>query len=392
MNILMKNANIIIPYEIKVNSSLEIEDGRIANVFDGSSLNESIYDFVIDVKGHFLSPGFIDIHNHGNFGHDFMEGTYKAMESISDFHLKNGVTSYLATIMTEDIGAIRKAIDGVKDYIEKDGNSNKLTSKAMGIYLEGPYFAIEKKGAQPEKHIKNPDLKEIKELIKRANNHIKIVSLAPELSGAYDIIRYLSKEGIIVSAGHTIATFDETKKAIDLGITHATHLYNGMRAFNHREPGVVGAVLTDERVVCEIICDGIHNHYNALDLAVKVKGKYGVILISDSMMATGMEDGKYLLGGKDVFLKNGEVRLADGALAGSILTLNKAVYNMNKYVIVPLEDAVRMASLNPARAIGVDDIKGSIEIGKDADLIIFDENVNILGAMVKGKYNMDNVL
>jgi N-acetylglucosamine-6-phosphate deacetylase len=392
MKMLMKNANIIIPYEIKRNSSLVIEDGRIANIFDGKSLNENIYDLVIDVKGHFLSPGFIDIHNHGGLGHDFMEGTYKALDSIADFHLKNGVTSLLATIMTEDINTIRKAINGAKNYIENAGNSSKLKSQVLGIYLEGPYFALEKKGGQPEKHIKKPDLEEIKELIKYADNHIKIVSLAPELKGADDIIRYLRKEGILVSAGHTNATLEEAKNAIELGVTQATHLYNGMRAFNHREPGVIGAVLTDDRVICEIICDGIHNHFLSLDLAVKLKGMDKVILISDSMMAAGMKDGKYLLGGQDVFMKDGEARLVDGALAGSTHSLNKAVYNMIKNGIVPLEDAVKMASLNPAKAIGLDDVKGSIEIGKDADLIIFDENVNIIGVMVKGKYNMDNVL
>ena len=158
-----------------------------------------------------------------------------------------------------------------------------------------------------------------------------------------------------------------------------------MRAYSHREPGVIGAVLTDERVACEMICDGIHLHVGAMDLAVKMKGKDGIILISDAMMATGLEDGKYELGGQDVYVKEGAARLEDGTLAGSTLTLNKAVYNMVHMVNIPLEDAVRMASLNPARAIGVDNKKGSIEIGKDADLIIFDDDLNILKAMVKGK-------
>lgn len=208
---------------------------------------------------------------------------------------------------------------------------------------------------------------------------------AAELEGAKESIKYLKEKGITISAGHTNATFDEAKAGIDLGITHATHLYNGMRAYSHREPGVIGAVLTDERVACEMISDGIHLHVGAMDLAVKMKGKSGIILISDAMMATGLDDGKYELGGQDVYVKEGAARLEDGTLAGSTLTLNKAVYNMVNMVNVPLEDAVRMASLNPAKAIGLDNKKGSIEIGKDADLIIFDENIDISVTIVKGQ-------
>ncbi|MCF6463117.1 N-acetylglucosamine-6-phosphate deacetylase [Clostridium sp. Cult1] len=385
MKTLIKNTNIITPYEIKKGSSLVIEDGKIADIFNGEIYNEESYDKIIDGEGKYLSPGFIDLHNHGNFGHDAMEGTYEALDIIADFHIKKGVTSFLATTMTEEADKIKKAVKNIGEYVNDGENNRDVKAQVLGVYLEGPYFSMEKKGAQPPQYIKNPDLEEIKNLIELSKNTIKIVALAPEIEGAKEAIKYLKEKGITISAGHTNGTFDEAKSGIDLGITQATHLYNGMRAYSHREPGVIGAVLTDERVACEMICDGIHLHVGAMDLAVKMKGKDGIILISDAMMATGLEDGKYELGGQDVYVKEGAARLEDGTLAGSTLTLNKAVYNMVHMVNIPLEDAVRMASLNPARAIGVDNKKGSIEIGKDADLIIFDDDLNILKAMVKGK-------
>lgn len=385
MKILIKNANIITPYEIKRDSSLAIEDGKIANIFHEKVVDEKGFDEVIDAEGKYLSPGFIDIHNHGNFGHDAMEGTYEALDSMANYHIQNGVTSYLATTMTSDVQNIKEALKVAGEYITNGSNYSKVKSQVLGIYLEGPYFSMEKKGAQPPEYIKNPDLDEIKEFIKVSNNTIKVVSLAPELEGAEEFTRYLKNEGIMIAAGHSDATFDEAKIGIDAGITIATHLYNGMKAFSHREPGIIGAVLTDERVTCEMICDGIHLHVGAMDLAVKMKGKDGIILISDAMMATGLEDGKYELGGQAVYVKDGAARLKEGNLAGSTLTLNRAVYNIVNMVNVNLEDAVRMATLNPAKAIGVDDVKGSIEIGKDADLIIFDENINVSNAIIKGK-------
>lgn len=385
MKTLIRNANIITPYEIKRCSNLAIEDGKIADIFSGEIKDVDSYDEIIDAEGKYLSPGFIDLHNHGNFGHDAMEASYEALESMADFHIKNGITAYLATTMTEHPEKIRAAVKNIGEYIESGSNDSKVKAQVLGIYLEGPYFSMEKKGAQPPEYIKDPDLDEIKELIELSKNNIKVVAIAPELKGAKESIKYLKNEGITISAGHTNATFEEAKTGIDLGITQGTHLYNGMRSYSHREPGVVGAVLTDERVACEMICDGIHLHAGAMDLAVKMKGKEGIILISDAMMATGLQDGKYVLGGQDVYVKEGAARLEDGTLAGSTLTLNKAVYNMVHMVNVPLKDAVRMASLNPAKAIGMDDRKGSIEIGKDADLIIFDEDIKVSKALIKGK-------
>ncbi len=383
MKMLIKNVNIITPYEIKRNGSLSIEDGIISNILDGDA-SEEYYDKIIDGENEYLAPGFIDIHNHGNFGHDVMEATFESLISMADFHMKNGVTSFLATPMTESLDKIESAIKNVRKYIEEEKKAPKVRSQVLGIYLEGPYFSMERKGAQPPQYIKNPNVEEIKNLIELSNDNIKVVALAPELNGAKEAIKYLKNKGITVSAGHTDGKYDEVERGIELGISQATHLYNGMRPFSHREPGVIGAVLTDERVSCEIICDGVHLHPAAMKLAVKAKGKDGIILVSDAMMATGLKDGEYKLGGQNVFVKKGAARLADGTLAGSTLTLNRAVWNMVHMVGVPLEDAVRMASLNPAKSIGAGDRKGSIEIGKDADLIIFNDDLNILKVIIHG--------
>lgn len=383
MKILVKNANIITPYEIRKDSNLVIENGKIEGIIEDKIESEKGYDQIIDAKGEYLSPGFIDIHNHGNFGHDAMEGNFKALDSIGDFHVKNGVTSYLATTITAGFPEIKRALETVSAYMDREDPG--LRAQVLGVYLEGPYFSMEKKGAQPPEYIKGPRVEEVREFIKASRNTIKVVALAPELDGAGEVIRYLKGEGIAVAAGHSMATFKEAREGIDRGISIATHLYNGMRDFNHREPGIIGAVLTDDRVVCELICDGVHLHPAAMDLAVRAKGKDGIILISDAMMAAGLEDGEYELGGQAVYVRDGTARLEGGSLAGSTLTLNRAVYNMVNLVNAKLEDAVRMATLNPARAIGVDNIKGSIEIGKDADLIIFNKKIEVLKVIIKGR-------
>jgi len=384
MRKLIINGNIITPFEIREKSHLEIEDGVIKNILSQIPIDFKAYDEVIDAKGNFVSPGFIDIHTHGAYGYDSMEGTEEAIGTIGRFHRKNGVTSFLANVMTDSPERMREAIKRIAHYMGYRGENIHTTAQLLGIYLEGPYFSREKAGAQPREHVKLPNLEEIKEFVSLSENRIKVVALAPELEGAEEVIGYLKSKNIAVSAGHTMATFKETKEAIDLGVTLATHLYNGMRDFNHREVGVVGAVLTDERVMCEIIADGIHVHPEAIGMAVELKGKDKIVLISDSMMAAGLSDGEYTLAGQKVYVKNKEARIESGNLAGSTLTLDRAIYNMVHLVGVKLEDAVRMATLNPAKAIGVDSRKGSIEIGKDADLVIFDENMTIEKVFIKG--------
>lgn len=380
--LLFRNFKIITEDEVLIGYNLTVAGENIHSIFKGEASGE--FDLIIEGNGMFLSPGFIDIHNHGNSGYDVMDGTPKALEEMAKFHLKNGVTGFLAATMTASHQDIINAIDNANRFIEKNCASENF-SRLLGIYVEGPYFNSENKGAQKQEHIRELSIKELDEYIDAGKDSLKIISIAPETEGASSGIENIVKNGIIAACGHSKGTYEEIVSAIDRGVTLATHLYNGMRSFHHREPGIVGAALLDERIACEIICDGIHVHYGAVDIAYKLKGRKNLILISDAMRAAGMEDGIYELGGQDVIVSRGEARLKDGSLAGSTLTLNRAVKNLISNLHIPLEDAVFMASLSGAKVIGIDDESGSIKEGKLADLIIFDDEINIKSVFLKGK-------
>lgn len=381
MKTLIKNISLITPYEVFSNYAVVIDQSKIAEIGLEDNIKNEDVDLVIDGEGNFLAPGFIDIHNHGNMGYDIMDSTEEAVDNISRFHLGNGVTSYLGTVITSSYEDMSNAIMNIVNYKNKEE-----LAQLIGIHLEGPFFSMEKKGAQPGKYIKNPDIEEIKEIINMSQGRLKMVSLAPERPGALDIISHLKSKGITVALAHSNASFEEAEAGIYHGATVATHMYNGMREFAHREPGIIGATLLDERVYCEIIYDRIHLHDAAFKIALRMKGVDKIVLISDAMMAAGLSDDEYELGGQKVIVKNRVARLESGSLAGSTLNLRDAVYNMVSHLNIPIKDVIRMASLSPAKAIGIDKYKGSIEIGKDADLILIDKNINILGTMVMGKW------
>ncbi len=379
MKILFKNIKLISPDEVLYGYGLVISEGKIARIDLEQNINTEAISKVIDGQGQYLSPGFIDIHNHGNSGYDFMDASKEAIDNISKYHLKNGVTSFLGTVITQSYDNMLNAAKNIFEY------NNNNYSQLIGIHLEGPFFSAIKKGAQPEEYIKSPDMSFIKSIVNMFGNKLKMVSLAPEKEGALDLISYLKNENITVSMAHSNATYDETIEAINKGATVATHLYNGMRSFTHREPGIVGAALVDDRVFCEIIYDRIHLHDAVTKIAIKMKTKEKIILVSDAMRATGLSNGIYELGGQEVIVKESAARLKNGSLAGSTLSLRTAVYNMINHLNAPICDAVRMASLTPAEAINIDDKKGSIELGKDADLILFDDEINIKCVLIEGK-------
>lgn len=381
MTTLIKNVKILTPYNIILNNNLLVKDGKIIEILDEKNRKNKSFDGeIIDGGNNYLCPGFIDIHNHGNSGFDIMDAREEALDKISKFHIQNGVTSYLGTVVTSSYKDMLKAIDNIVEYENKSD-----LSEILGIHLEGPFFSIEKKGAQPEKYIKNPDLEYIEEVLKRSKNKLKMVSLAPEKKSSESLIEKLKENGVKIAMAHSMASYDEAIKAINSGVSIATHLFNGMRDFSHREPGLVGASLLDDRVFCELIYDRVHVHDAAASMAIRLKSVDKIVLVSDAMRAAGLEDGLYELAGQEVNVKGKEARLSSGALAGSLLNLNLAVKNMVEYLNIPIIDAVRMASINPARAIGVDKNKGSIEVGKDADLLLIDEKVNIIKVIKKGK-------
>jgi len=383
MKTLITNIQVVFKDEIASGIDVILKDGYIFEMRNRQDCIGVDYDEVIDGENGYLVPGYIDIHHHGNSGFDIMDGTIEALTHMGEFQASHGVTSFLGATMTNPKEAIVKALENAKNYIALSNKSSK-SSHFLGIYLEGPYFSAEKKGAQPIEFIRNGDMAEINEFMEAANHHIRVVAIAPELDGSLEIIRRLTQDGVKVALGHSNASYAEAEAGILAGGSIATHLYNGMRAFSHREPAIVGAVLTSDQIAAEMIVDMIHLHKAAIQLAYRSKGSEQLILVSDAMRATGLKDGEYDLGGQTVHVTDGKAKLANGTIAGSTLTLDKAVKNMVEVVGVPLVDAIKMASLNPARALGIDQHVGSIEKGKDADLVILNPDLTVKSVLLKG--------
>ena len=367
-----------------VNGKLVQKDGILENkvlVFDNKIIDicDNIPENceVIDAKGNYISPGLIDIHIHGSSGADVMDNTLEAINTISSSIAKNGVTGYLPTTMSMKKERIQNAFNTIKEAISNDNKGAKI----LGVLVEGPFININYKGAQNPDFIVKPDFDLVKDYI----DIIKIISLAPEVDENFEFIKKIKDEtDIILSICHSNATYDEAMASIDNGVSNITHLFNGMSPLNHREPGVVGAAFASDAFT-EIIADKIHVNKNVFQIVLNNKGKDKVVLITDSMRAASMEDGEYELGGQAVFVKDNSARLKNGSLAGSVLTLNKAVLNYFENTKLDLHEAINLASINPARSINIDDTKGSLEIGKDADIAIFDDNMNCHLTIVEGQ-------
>ena len=332
---------------------------------------------VIDAKGMYVTPGLIDVHVHGSCGADTMDQTVEAIKLISQGIAKNGVTSFLPTTMTMSREDIYGALDIVRECMNKTLNG----AKVLGAHLEGPFINAIYKGAQPERYIIKPSY----DFIKEYRDVIKLVTYAPEMDDNYSFTKEVKeKTDITLSIGHTNATYNQAKQAFACGCSHVTHLFNAMTPLNHREPGVVGAALTSD-VFTELIADTLHVNKELFQFILDNKGKDKMILITDSMRAGCMKDGKYDLGGQEVIVKDGAARLSSGTLAGSVLTLNKAIYNFFRNTDATFDEVIHMATLNPATSIGVSDFKGSLEIEKDADIAIFDEEMNCYLSIVEGR-------
>lgn len=329
----------------------------------------------------YIWPGLIDIHIHGAGGKDVMDATPEAIETISHTLAQYGVTGFLATTVTGERAHLERAITNVVNqapYLQEG-------AEVLGIHLEGPWICPKRRGAQNPEHIVDPKPEDAAWAVELAEGTLRIVTMAPERPGAMVTIRELVKRGVIVSIGHSDATYEQVLAAAEAGATHLTHCFNGMRGLHHREPGVVGAGLIDERLSLEIVADGYHVHPGAIRLLVNVKGPEDLMLITDGMRAVGMPEGEYELGGLRVFSDGETARLQDGSLAGSLLTLDAAVRNMVQFGKVPLYQAVKMASLTPAKRIGVDGERGSIQEGKLADLVVVDSECRVQRVWHKGK-------
>ncbi len=355
--------------------------------------NETIIDIceqipndceIIDAKGMYVSPGLIDIHVHGSNGSDTMDDNDEAIPNISKALCQNGVTSFLPTTMTMDTDSIYKAFDRIKLAM----NRSQGGARVLGAHMEGPFINLKYKGAQNPEFIVKPSYNFVKNHI----DAIKIISYAPETDTDFSFTKEIKeKTDTTLSICHTNCNYELGKKYVDMGVSNITHLFNAMTPLNHREPGIVGlALMTD--VYCEIIADKIHVNKDLFQFVLKNKGLDRVILITDCMRAGCMKDGEYDLGGQKVIVKDNAARLESGSLAGSVLTLNKAIYNFYENTDLKLNEAIHLASLNPANSINVGHRKGSLEIGKDADIAIFDENMTCHLTIVEGQevYNKNN--
>lgn len=369
-----------------LNGKVILKDQVIdANVFvSGSKITEISKrqpedETVIDAKGRYVSPGFIDVHSHGRGGSDTMYPTFDDINTITTASIKTGVTSILPTTMTMSVEDTYAAIKNVAENIDKvDG------SKILGVHMEGPFFNKKYKGAQPEEFMIEPTVENYHALTGEYDWAVKKLSLAPEREGCIPLIEYLVKEGVTVSIGHTDATYDQAVAGINAGATSGTHTYNAMTPLTHRNPGVVGAIMSHDQVYAELILDGIHVSFPAAKVLLKAKGLDKVMLITDSIEASGLPDGQYKLGNQPVYVKDNAARLKDGTLAGSILALNDAVKNGYKNLDLTIYEAVNLASYNPAKNLNLIDL-GEIAVNKTADIIMFDDDIRVDFAMVDGK-------
>ncbi|MBS4192444.1 N-acetylglucosamine-6-phosphate deacetylase [Bacillus sp. FJAT-49705] len=385
---LLKDIQIYTDAGIIKNGYIKIEAGKIAEIGSMKELGKTKDYEELAVPEHYsVIPGLIDVHIHGVDGADVMDGTKEALDRMATALPKEGTTSFLATTMTHSKIVIEKALINVGDYIETKSSKNK--AEVLGVHLEGPFVNKEMAGAQPVQYIINPQKELFKEWQKLSKGNIKLVTLAPEIDGGLELIRYLKETGVIASIGHSHSTYAEAIEAIDAGATHATHLFNQMSGLHHREPGVVGAVFLREELKAELITDGIHVRPEVVKLVHKLVGTDRLILITDSMRAKCLKNGTYDLGGQNVTVQDGKAMLSDGTLAGSMLKLGQALKNMMSFTGCTLEEVVQMGSANPARQLNVFDRKGSLAVGKDADLVILDENFDVYMTLCNGTIAYD---
>lgn len=370
-----KNSKIYVYGKGIVETSLLVENGKIAMI---GKIND---DNLVQLPENLIViPGFVDKHIHGANHSDFMNPTKEDLVKITSAIAHEGTTSCLATTMTQSMDAIKAAVKNIGEYV-KAGNDGV---EILGIHLEGPFVSPKFAGAQPLEYIVKCDIPSFKEINEASLNTVKEVSYACEENGM-DFTTYLVENNIVASIGHSNSEYETVIKAADLGASSVTHTYNAQRGIHHRDIGVAGAAMLDDRLSAELICDLIHVSPAAIKLLYKNKGKDGICLITDSIEAKYMPDGEYSLGGQPVFVKDNAARLASGTLAGSTLKMNEGVRNFRNTLNLSFTDAVDCATINPAKNLKVDDRKGSIELGKDADFVVVDENYNVYMTVCRGK-------
>jgi len=379
-DILFKNGAVVLADTVLFKSDVLVKEDKIAEV--GTDLRVPRGAEVIDASGHHIAPGLIDLHVHGAVGQMFELADEKGYAAIASLLAKNGTTGFLATLSAMPHDNALSAIETAMAF-----HRNNIGARMVGIHMEGPYLSPEAAGAQLVPAMRPPSAEEFAEYKKAAGELLKIMTLAPELDGALEFISLLRQHGVVAAVGHSNATFDQIRNAVQAGLTHVTHTFNAMRGLHHREPGVVGAALVMDALTTELICDGHHVHPATVDVVMRCKPRDKIVFISDSVAALGLPEGDHDFLGIPVLVKDGAVRLKNSDnLAGSVLTLNVAIKNVFEwYGTIALREIFSMASLNPARVIGIDGSKGQIAVGKDADIILMDEHFDISLTMVEGR-------
>ncbi|CAM5339530.1 N-acetylglucosamine-6-phosphate deacetylase [Streptomyces narbonensis] len=371
----LAGAHVVLPTGIVENGRVIVDGGRIT----GSAPEGAP---AIDLTGHWLVPGFVDMHNHGGGGASFTSGTVDDVLTGVRTHRLHGTTTVVASFVTGEMDFLTQRAGLLSELAEQ--------GEIAGLHFEGPFISPCRKGAHDETLLRDPDPAEVRKLIDAGRGQAKMVTLATELPGGIDSVRLLAEHGVIAAIGHTDATYEQTAAAIDAGATVATHLYNAMPALGHRTPGPIAALLEDERITVELINDGTHLHPAALELAFHHAGPERVAFITDAMDAAGFGDGRYMLGPLEVEVKDSVARLVEGgSIAGSTLTLDRAFQRAATIDGLPVESVVQAISANPARLLGVYDRVGSLEPGKDADIVVLDAEFNLKGVMRKGEWIVD---
>ncbi|HEY7096954.1 MAG TPA: N-acetylglucosamine-6-phosphate deacetylase [Terriglobales bacterium] len=364
---------------------LLIDDGLIADVKSRTSAEIPKNARVLDFSEGVIVPGLVDLHNHGGAGHDVMESDSSALTAIESHLLVHGVTGYLPTTVTAPIEKTCAALQRLADAVESAAKQGYSASRAkpLGIHIEGPFLSPLRRGVHPPKDLLVPTMGTFNKLWDAARGHIRLMTIAPELDGAMEIIVEAVKRGITVSIGHSDADLQTARTAIDAGARHATHTFNAMRPFLHRDPGIIGEVLTDSRMTADIIADGVHSDPSVVKLFLRAKGPEGAVLITDSTAATGMPEGHYSMGDFEFDVKDGKC-MANGVLAGSVLTLDQAVRNCMQFAGWNLQNALTAATTNPARVARLQN-RGSLMAGAVADLVVMDSAGRVLKAIVSGQ-------
>lgn len=383
--LLMVHGQAVLENKVSESVYIFIENGKIQEIGPIPALPTHLKNVEkIEIpKGQTVVPGFIDVHIHGVAGADTMDATIEALETMAKALPAEGTTSFLATTITQKHENIENALKNAALYRKSHNDSGK--ADILGVHLEGPFINAKRAGAQPMEYIMNPDIELFKKWQELAEGSIKLVTVAPELENGTNFVSYLDENEVIASIGHSDAIYEEMEKAVQAGAKQVTHLFNGMRGIHHREAGVAGSALLFKELMVELIADGIHVRPEVMKMVINAKGTEGMILITDAMRAKCLKNGVYDLGGQDVSVADGKALLADGTLAGSILKMNDSIKNIQEAADISLSETVQMASVNPAKQLKIYDRKGSISVGKDADITILSKEYQVEMTFCRGK-------